>query len=171
MFNPPARIRSQHETALGPLPEGWDARRLRTLVTMLVSNVDKHTKDGETQVRLCNYVDVYKRDVITAEQTFMAATASVDEIDSFRLHADDVVITKDSESFNDIGVPAYVASAADDLVCGYHLAILRPRSPELKGQYLYWALQAPAIAHQLHVAAGGVTGSSHLAGPCIRSCT
>lgn len=157
MFNLPARIGTQHETALGKIPEGWEVRRLRTLVTMLVSNVDKHTKDSEASVRLCNYVDVYKRDVITAEQAFMVATASVDEIDSFRLHADDVVITKDSESFNDIGVPAYVASAADDLVYGYHLAILRRRSPQLSGQYLYWALRVPAIAHQLHVAAGGVT--------------
>ena len=38
-----------------------------------------------------------------------------------------MVITKDSESWDDIGVPALVRETASDLVCGYHLALLRPR--------------------------------------------
>ena len=35
---------------------------------MRVSNVDKHTKPGETPVRLCNYVDVYKNDTSAADE-------------------------------------------------------------------------------------------------------
>nr|WP_292652751.1 restriction endonuclease subunit S [Nocardioides sp.] len=144
------------------LPRHWTTRRLRSVVDMLVSNVDKLSKDGEVPVRLCNYVDVYKRDVVTPDQEFMRATATQAEVDAFCLRIGDVVITKDSESFNDIAVPAYIAGAAKDLVCGYHLAILRPRG-DISGQFLYWALRAPTVAHQFHVAAGGVTrfGLSH----------
>ena len=80
-----------------------------------VSNVDKHTKDDELAVRLCNYVDVYKNDRITQQLPFMQATASADEIQKFRLHQNDVVITKDSETWNDIGVPALVTEPSDDL--------------------------------------------------------
>ena len=47
---------------LGEVPEHWEVRRLRTILDMRVSNVDKHTKEDETPVRLCNYVDVYKND-------------------------------------------------------------------------------------------------------------
>ena len=58
---------------------------------MRVSNVDKHTKEEECPVRLCNYVDVYKNDRITQGIAFMSATASRDEIEKFRLNQNDVV--------------------------------------------------------------------------------
>ena len=123
---------------------------------MRVSNVDKHTKENEFPVRLCNYVDVYKNDRITQEMSFMRATASRDEIERFRLKQDDVLITKDSEAWDDIGVPALVTESADDLISGYHLALLRPLK-QMLGAYLAWTLQSKAIAYQFHIEAKGVT--------------
>ena len=38
----------------------------------------------------------------------MEATASPEQIDKFALREGDVIITKDSESWEDIAVPAYV---------------------------------------------------------------
>ena len=90
----------------GDVPAHWEIRPLRTVAEMRVSNVDKHTKEGELPVRLCNYVDVYKNDHIIQAMPFMRATASREEIERFRLERDDVLITKDSESWDDIGVPA-----------------------------------------------------------------
>jgi len=78
---------------LGKVPEHWKVRRQRNVVQMLVSNVDKHTKEDEIPVRLCNYVDVYKNNRITDRLAFMRATASADEIERFRLKIGDVVIT------------------------------------------------------------------------------
>ena len=141
---------------LSDVPEHWEVRRLRTAAEMRVSNVDKHTREGEFPVRLCNYVDVYKNDHITQAMPFMSATASQDEIDRFRLKCDDVLVTKDSETWDDIGVPALVKESADDLICGYHLALLRP-SRELLGTYLARALQTKWVAYQFHVTANGVT--------------
>ena len=43
---------------LGEVPEHWDMRRVGTVADLRVSNVDKHVKEGEQPVRLCNYVDV-----------------------------------------------------------------------------------------------------------------
>ena len=148
---------------LGDVPAHWEVRRLRHTVNMRVSNVDKHIKDGELPVRLCNYVDVYKNDRITESVPFMKATANADEIDRFRLEPEDILITKDSEVWNDIGVPTLVEYSAKDLVCGYHLALLRSRKAVLNGAYLFRALQSPALAYQFHIAANGVTryGLSH----------
>lgn len=150
---------------LGKVPKHWQVRRLRNAVEMRVSNVDKHTKDGEHPVRLCNYVDVYKNDRIDASMAFMRATATPGEIERFRLKPGDVLITKDSEAWDDIGVPALVEQSADDLICGYHLALLRPRGGLLCGGYLLRALQSKGVAHQFHVEANGVTrfGLSHAA--------
>ena len=111
---------------LGDMPAHWEMRRLRTVADMRVSNVDKHAREDETPVRLCNYVDVYKNDHIEQGMAFMGTTASTDEIERFRLQRGDVLITKDSEAWDDIGVPALVTDSADDLICGYHLALLRP---------------------------------------------
>src|SRR5690606_5131005 len=127
---------------LGEVPKRWQVRRLRNLVEMRVSNVDKHTKEEEHPVRLCNYVDVYKNDYIRPSMRLMRATATKEEIERFRLLAGDVLITKDSEAWNDIGVPALVREAAADLVSGYHLALLRPFRQRISGEYLLRALQS-----------------------------
>ena len=141
---------------LGDVPAHWEVRRLRTVAAMRVSNVDKHIRDSEFPVRLCNYVDVYKNDRITPTMPFMAATASRDEIERFRLESGDVLITKDSETWDDIGVPALVAESAHDLLCGYHLALLRPFE-KILGAYLARTLQSKEIAYQFHIRANGVT--------------
>jgi len=147
---------------LGQVPAHWEVRRLRHVTDMRVSNVDKHTKAGETPVRLCNYVEVYKNERIRETTRFMPATASEDERIRFGLRKGDVLITKDSEQWNDIGVPALVEYEAPDLVCGYHLAILRSRDG-LHGAFLHRVLESHFIAAQFHVEANGVTryGLSH----------
>ena len=147
---------------VGPVPAHWQVRQLRHACDVRVSNVDKKTKSTETPVRLCNYVEVYKNSHIRGSTPFMKATATEDECDRFRLRIDDVIITKDSEQWNDIGVPALVAYEAPDLVCGYHLAILRAR-PGLCGTFLYYALECHLSAAQFYVQASGVTryGLSH----------
>lgn len=139
------------------IPAHWGTRRLGTLAELRISNVDKHVKAGEQLVRLCNYVDVYKNDYIDQNINFMNGTAAEGEIERFRLEQGDVLITKDSEAWNDIGVPALVTEAAPDLVSGYHLALLRPRADRLSGDYLFRALQSSGMALQFHLEAKGVT--------------
>ena len=138
------------------VPAHWEMRRLATISEIRVSNVDKHSKVDEEPVRLCNYVDVYKNERVRADIHFMRATASDREIEKFRLARGDILITKDSEDWKDIGVPALVEYAADDLVCGYHVAILRPNTA-IVGDYLLRALQSREVAWQFQVAAAGVT--------------
>jgi len=139
------------------LPRGWEAKPLRSTVDYVVSNVDKVPADDEIPVRLCNYTDVYNNEFITLALEFMQATATKDEISKFGLRLDDVAITKDSESWDDIGVPALVRETASDLVCGYHLALLRPHRQQMVGAFLFRCLQAKPVRVQLELAANGVT--------------
>ena len=138
-------------------------KKLKQVATLIVSNVDKHSFSEEVPVRLCNYVDVYKKEIITSDINFMNATATLDEIERFRLKAGDVVITKDSEEWTDIAVPALIKYEANDFICGYHLAILRPNRKIIESEYLFRILQSSVIATQFHVSANGVTryGLSH----------
>lgn len=127
------------------------------MVDYVVSNVDKVPADDEIPVRLCNYTDVYNNEFITPAIEFMQATATEEEIAKFGLRVDDVAITKDSESWDDIGVPALVRATASDLVCGYHLALLHPHKQQMDGAFLLRCLQAKPVSVQLELAANGVT--------------
>ena len=148
---------SNHLDSIGTLPDGWQVKPLRAIVDSMVSGVDKIVSDGEIPVRLCNYTDVYNNEFIHPDLALMRATASAEEIERFGLLVDDIVITKDSESWKDIGVPALVVETADDMVCGYHLALLRPHRGTVHGAFLFRCLQARPVQVQLELAANGVT--------------
>lgn len=139
------------------IPRNWVLRPLRSLANYSVSNVDKILSEDELPVRLCNYTDVYNNETIHLGMEFMAGTASQAEIDKFHLLANDVVITKDSESWDDIAIPALVTETADDLVCGYHLAMIRPDREHLLGAFLFRCLQSKTLRIQLELAANGIT--------------
>ena len=111
---------------LGQVPEHWDVTRLKHACHVFPSNVDKKSYDAETSVLLCNYTDVYYNDKITAGMEFMPATATPDQIAKFTLCAGDTIITKDSETADDIAISAYVPADLPGVVCGYHLSMVRP---------------------------------------------
>ncbi|TRZ49247.1 restriction endonuclease subunit S [bacterium] len=131
--------------------------RLASVAEVIFSNVDKLTLPDEIWVSLCNYTDVYNNRIIDGRMQFKRGTATPREIERFRLHKGDVVITKDSESANDIAVPAYVAEDIPDLVCGYHLAILRPKIGILDGRFLAQLLQLHHIRQYFATLANGIT--------------
>ena len=112
---------------LGDVPEHWDVKRLKQVCEVFPSNVDKKTYENETPVFLCNYTDVYYNENITPHIDFMAATASADQIKKFTLRGGDTIITKDSETADDIAIAAYVPQDMPGVICGYHLSMIRPR--------------------------------------------
>ncbi|MBA3432264.1 MAG: hypothetical protein H0U16_12395 [Actinobacteria bacterium] len=130
---------------------------LRHVAEVRVSNVDKKSVEGEVAVRLCNYTDVYYSNVIRDDRDFMTATATQSQIERFRLAIGDTIFTKDSETADDIATPAFVEGTADDLVCGYHLAMLRPRVERVEPRFLAWAIRSDYCKEQFTVSATGVT--------------
>lgn len=118
----------------------WNEVRLKEYAQILLSNIDKKNYDGEKPVLLCNYTDVYYNKTIHKDIKFMLATASEAQIKKLTLKYNDVIITKDSESADDIGIPAIVKHTEQNLVCGYHLAIIR--SKKLDGNYINYLFQS-----------------------------
>lgn len=107
-------------------PPDWGEYDLNELADITFSNVDKKKRSRDRKVWLCNYLDVYRNDYLDNSLAYMESTASDAEILKFSLRVGDVIITKDSESPDDIGIPAIVKEARSNLVCGYHLARIRP---------------------------------------------
>ncbi len=141
---------------LGEIPAEWEVKRLGYLANCSPSNIDKHSKNNEKTVRLCNYTDVYKNDFITDDMDLMFATASDEQIERYALRAGDIIITKDSETANDIAVPAYIKETLTNVVCGYHLAMIRPYSG-LCGKYLFRSFQSKIFNVQFEICSNGIT--------------
>mgnify|MGYP000354424726 CR=1 FL=1 len=112
--------------------------KLADIAKIEISGVDKKTIEGETPVRLCNFVDVYYNWAVTKEKakSFMAASAKQTEIDKCSIGKGMVAITKDSETRDDIGVATYIADDFENVVLGYHCALIIPNSAIVNGKYL-----------------------------------
>lgn len=139
------------------LPDGWKTHRLKEISKVNLSNVDKKSHDGEKVVKLCNYVDVYYNHTISDKIDFMIATASDEQIRKLTLKKDDVILTKDSESPSDIGIPTWVKEDMPEVVCGYHLALIRPNVNVVTGLYLYYLLYSYGFKEHFWISAKGVT--------------
>ena len=136
---------------------GLKKYKLGDIAEILISSIDKKSKDGEHSVRLCNFVDVYRNWAITSNlsQSFMAATASVNNIKRFSLKKGYVAFTKDSETRDDIGIPAYIADDLDNTVLGYHCALVKPNTDILSGKYLNAFLHSDYIKKYFELNATG----------------
>lgn len=118
-------------------------KKLSEIAEIRLSSVDKKTNENEKQVKLCNFTDVYYNfDLDAADsQNFMVATVKDSEIKKFTLKKDDVVITKDSETREDIGISCHIKEGFDNVLLGYHCALIRPKK-DIDGGYLNACLKS-----------------------------
>ena len=140
---------------IGEIPEHWDIKKLKYITIANPSNIDKRRKENEKSIFLCNYIDVYKNEFISSKLDFMKATANEDQIRKFILEKGDVIVTKDSETPDDIAIPALVIENLDNVVCGYHLTHIKPK--KIEGTYLFRYFQTKYLKSYFKVSANGVT--------------
>jgi len=145
------------DTKLGMYPQEWSIRRLSDVTDIRVSNVDKKRISGERPVLLCNYMDVLNNDYVHNQIEFMKATATESEMRKFALKAQDVIITKDSETREEIAECCVVIEDLENVVCGYHLAILGPKTDCVSGFFLKDILRSPTVHQQFVKFANGIT--------------
>ena len=131
--------------------------KLGEIADVIVSTVDKKSKAGQKVVRLCNFVDVYKNWAITHDlyDGFMVATASDVEIERFTIKKGQVAFTKDSETRDDIGIATYIADDFEDVVLGYHTALITPHEDIILGKYLNAFLHSKYILKYFELNATG----------------
>ena len=139
------------------IPDGWEVKRLDEITTIIISNVDKKMYVNELPVSLCNYKDVYDNHYINSKLNFMDGTAKKVEIEKFTLLKNDVIITKDSETKIDIANSSVVIEELKNVICGYHLAILRPMPSILNGIFLMNVLKIKPVNNHFVKYAQGLT--------------
>ena len=131
--------------------------KLRDVAKVEISSIDKKTKDGETPVRLCNFTDVYCNWAITSDiaDALMEASANTSEIERFTIKKGQVAFTKDSETRDDIGISTYIAEDFDDVLLGYHCALITPDNTKLCGKFLNAFMHSAYIQRYFELNATG----------------
>jgi type I restriction enzyme S subunit len=142
---------------LSVLPKNWQLKRLKDIAEVRSSNVDKKSSPEEEGVLLCNYTDVYYNHKITKDINFMEATAKREQIKKFQLKKGYIILTKDSEDFQDIAVSSLVKEDLKGVICGYHLALLKPKSKLVHSGYLNWLFNSSSFNYWISIQAKGIT--------------
>lgn len=156
-LDPNAKMKDSGVEWIGEIPGDWQCKKIKEVAEVKISNVDKKSKENEPNVFLCNYIDVYNNEFIDNQINFMKSTASFDQIKKLSLIEGDVIITKDSESPDDIAIPSLVNGKLINVVCGYHLALLRPNKNSIHSYFLLKLLESKKINDQFFIATNGVT--------------
>ncbi|MCG2738328.1 MAG: restriction endonuclease subunit S [Candidatus Methanoperedenaceae archaeon] len=156
-LNPDVPMKDSGVEWLGEIPKNWKIKKMKNVADVKSSNVDKKNSDNEKKVFLCNYLDVYRNEYIDNSFSFMEATANENEIEKFIVKKGDVLVTKDSETPDDIANPAYIKEDLINTICGYHLAQIRANQIELIGEYLFRLFQSKQFNSHFEVSANGIT--------------
>jgi type I restriction enzyme, S subunit len=136
---------------------GWEEKKLGEMGSVRTSNVDKISNPNEKEVKLLNYMDVYKRDHIFASDTFQVVTAKDSQISSCDLKKGDVMFTPSSETSIDIGHSAVIMENLPDTVFSYHVVRFRPKRDLLIYGFSAYAFKSFSFYKKLWRRAQGAT--------------
>lgn len=156
-LNPDALMKESGVEWLGEIPEHWGFKKLKYVGEVNFSSVDRHQFDDEIKVRICHYPDAYKNEKITMDTIISEGTCTASEFEKFQLKKGQILITKDSESADDIGVPAFIENDFENGVCGYHLAIINSCKENIFSEYLFRFFQTNNVNTYFETNANGVT--------------
>lgn len=135
----------------------WEERRLGSIGSIKTSSVDKKTNENQESVKLLNYMDVYRRDHIFANDTFQKITAKDSQVISSDLKKGDVLFTPSSETPVDIGHSAVVREDLPNTVFSYHLIRFRPKKNVILPDFSAYAFKSFVFYKKLWRLAQGAT--------------
>jgi len=103
----------------------WKVKSLAEIGEITGAGVDKKIVEGETSVRLVNYLDVYNRTFIYSNELKHHVTAPTSKATRCSVRKGDVFFTPTSEVRDDIAVSAIAMEDILDATYSYHVVRLR----------------------------------------------
>lgn len=107
----------------------WQEKRLGEIGDFQTSSVDKNIIDGQEEVYLVNFMNVYRHEVIdnSTKLNLQKVTASHTQIIQNNLLKGDILFTPSSETPIDIGKSIVIFEDLTNCVYSYHLMRFRPK--------------------------------------------
>lgn len=107
----------------------WEEKKLGEIGDFKTSSIDKLIDSTEKEVRLVNYMNVYRHEDLTfAKREGLSLTSANDrQVKENNLLRGDILFTPSSETPSDIGHSVVITENLADTVYSYHLVRFRPR--------------------------------------------
>lgn len=156
-LNPDVEMKDSGIEWMGEIPRHWKVKRLKYFSSVELSSVDRHIVEDEIPVDVCHYTQVYKNEKINKTTELSKGTCTPQELKKFSLFKGDILLTKDSESPDDIGIPTLIEEELKDTVCGYHLCHIRVLKKEMNPEFLYRFIESTMIQKYFSISSNGVT--------------
>lgn len=136
----------------------WEKKRLGEIGSFQTSSVDKLYVEGEKEVRLVNYMNVYRHETINSQNinNLQVVTAKKNQIESNNLLKGDILFTPSSETPSDIGHSVVIFEDLENFVYSYHLMRFRPKI-EMDILFSHYFCNIPEVLKQLSQLATGST--------------
>jgi type I restriction enzyme S subunit len=136
----------------------WEKKKLGEIGTFQTSSVDKLYVEGEREVFLVNYMNVYKHENLNSEtiKKLQVVTAKDSQIVSSDLKKGDILFTPSSETPSDIGHSVVIFEDLDNCVYSYHLMRFRPTT-KIDLLYSHYFCNIPTVLNQFSKLATGST--------------
>ncbi|SHH64166.1 type I restriction enzyme, S subunit [Fibrobacter sp. UWCM] len=113
------------KTRLQGFSRPWVEKTIEELGCLTGAGVDKKNVEDETPVRLVNYLDVFKRDVIFDRDLDFWTTADETKLQQCDVQEGDVFFTPSSEMPYDIALSAVAKESMPNVCYSYHIYRLR----------------------------------------------
>ena len=139
-------------------PNGVEYRKLGEIGEFENIGVDKKIVEGQSLVKLLNYVDVYKNAHINNSLPQMIVSASDKKIEACTCEEGDIFLTPTSETRDDIGHAAVVTETLSNTVYSYH--IMRFRLTEknmITSFFVRYLFETDIVQKQIYKLAKGLT--------------
>lgn len=155
--NPKTSFKKVNIPWIWEIPEDWGVKKLKFISKIRSSNIDKND-DYEIETFVVNYNDVIRNPEITDSTLLDRTSCTESQLQSFSLTENDLIVTKDSMDVRNIADISIVHSKKEwNLVCGYHLYIIRVTDSQISQKYLYYLLQNKGIKQYFLLESRGTT--------------
>ena len=104
----------------------WELIALGDIGAISSAGVDKKVVKGESEVRLLNFLDVFRREFIYNRELNHSVTAPAAKIEKCSVQKGDIFFTPSSETREDLAMAAVAAEDMGGVVYSYHVVRFRP---------------------------------------------
>ena len=127
----------------------WKRVVLSEVGTISSAGVDKKVVEGETEIRLLNFLDAYNREFIYDTDLKHAVTAPKAKTQGCNVRKGDVFFTPSSETRDDIALAAVAAEDMPGVAYSYHVVRFRP-TKQLDLNFSAFVFQADDFKRQAY---------------------
>ena len=149
-LNPNAPMKDSGIEWLGKIPEQWEVKPLKRVLTGgLTNGIFKKKDQFGSGTKLINVVDLYQDDFIVDASLLDRVIATPAEQQAYAVHQGDVFFVRSSLKEDGVGQSACVSDLRESTIFECHLVLARPDGREVNPDYLILFLNSSQARQRL----------------------